>query len=208
MTNRPWTRHARCFNLVSSRSITVLPSLFFFCRFFDFSNFGIGFVRFVNERWKFLKEANSKLKHTRIQNTIPCGRYSWFKSRWKGRRREEEGGKSIPRDRDACEARKRRQSERIRDSNRRLSTIVPATNYVCWTGKRPGPYSMLVEQAASGPQIINQTITPWLYRFPSRFLPTRPSIGTNGRWKERNYGESWGLLSSYITVWVTPLVFA
>lgn len=92
MTNRPWTRHARCFNLVSSRSITLLPSLFFFCRFFDFSNFGIGFVRFVNERWKFLKEANSKLKHTRIQNTIPCGRYSWFKSRWKGRRREEKGG--------------------------------------------------------------------------------------------------------------------
>ena len=40
-------------------------------------------------------------------------------------------GEEDGRVREERETKAGRQSERIRDSNRRLSTIVPATNYVC-----------------------------------------------------------------------------
>lgn len=60
------------------------------------------------------------------------------------------------------------------DSNRRLSMIVLATNYVSWTGKhRVGMYSAEVHPE---PQIINQTITPSIFFFRFRFLVSPPTI--------------------------------
>lgn len=159
--------------------------------------------RISNETTLQLKGTIESLQRTRIQNTIRCGRYSWFKSRWKGRE-EKRGWKVFREIGTRVRGERRKQSERIRSGGYLRSYRQPITFVEPENGS-----VFQVGGASVWPSNYKSDDNPLAVSFSVSVSPPRASLsGQTDGWKERNRGESWGLLSSYITVWVTPLVFA